>query len=548
MTSRTEWWKQAVAYQVYVKSFFDSDGDGLGDLPGLISKLDYLRYLGVDLLWLTPVQLSPYRENGYDISDYQAIQPELGTLDDFGNLLKEAHARDIRIITDFVINHTSDLHPWFIESRSSRTNPRRDYYIWRDGKDGCEPNNWASHFSEAAWTFDEQTEQYYLHLFSKHQPDLNWNNPAVRDELQRMMKWWLDRGIDGFRLDAINLISKRQDFPDNSVNDRFFLSQQGSRMFSLDNFRNGPDLNDFLVELKTRVMDQYDCVTVGECAMLNVDDAVGFSAPATGSLDMTFLFEHTEHYNLVGKDPEKLKEIITRWQTDLHGRGWVGIAFNNHDQPRVVSCFGNDADYRKESAKLFAVLLLSLEGTPFIYQGEEIGMTSVTYDDIADYDDVATINEYAQKISDGIDPDIALDQVRAISRDRGRSPFQWNAEKAAGFTTGKPWIGINQNYAEVNLQRDLEDTDSVCHFYKKMIALRKLTPALVHGSFTRLDSPQELYVFERTFRDETVTVVLNPGDVAVSYTCDVQPKLSNYPTTDHGLVRPWEARILKSAR
>ncbi|MDX1522420.1 MAG: alpha-glucosidase, partial [Anaerolineae bacterium] len=349
MTHNPTWWKEAVAYQIYPKSFFDSNGDGIGDLPGIIAKLDYLQTLGVNLLWLTPVYRSPNDDNGYDISDYQAINPEYGTMADFERLLAEAHRRDMRIIMDLVINHTSDEHPWFEESRKSKDNPYRDYYIWRDGKDGREPNNWASHFTKSAWTFDERTNQYYLHLFSRKQPDLNWENPKMRADIQKMIKWWLDNGIDGFRLDAINLISKVPGLPDNKPDGRYVLGIDGDYIFSLDNFRNGPAFHNYLQELTRTVFSHYDVVTVGECALLTVDDTIDITAPERGELDMTFLFEHTEYYNLVEKDPQKLKEIITRWQTGLHQRGWVGIAFNNHDQPRVVSCFGNDAEYRVPS-------------------------------------------------------------------------------------------------------------------------------------------------------------------------------------------------------
>lgn len=542
----TSWWKEAVAYQIYPKSFFDSNGDGVGDLPGIITKLDYLQTLGVNLLWLTPVYRSPNDDNGYDISDYQAINPEYGTMADFEHLLAEAHQRDMRIIMDLVINHTSDEHPWFIESRQSKDNPYRDYYIWRDGKEDRQPNNWSSHFSKSAWTFDKQTNQYYLHIFSRRQPDLNWENPQMRADIQRMIQWWLDKGIDGFRLDAINLIAKVPGLPDNKPDGRYVLSIDGDYILSLDNFRNGPAFHDYMQELNRNVFSHYDVVTVGECALLTVEDTINITAPERGELDMTFLFEHTEYYNLVEKDPQKLKEIITRWQVSLHERGWTGIAFNNHDQPRVVSCFGNDSpEYRVPSAKLFGTLLLTLEGTPFIYQGEEIGMTSTYYETIAEYNDVATVNIYHEKMAAGADPRTVFDQVRETSRDRGRSPFQWDASENAGFTTGTPWIGSNHNYTEINLEHDQADKNSIFHYYRNMIALRKQTPALVYGQFVAQEVPEELFVYQRIYQDEAYQVVLNLSEQAVSYQTEGQLLIGNYEQAEPTKLQPYEARVYK---
>ena len=537
MTPQQTWWKEAIAYQIYPKSFFDSDGDGVGDIRGIIAKLDYLKTLGVNLLWLNPVYRSPDDDNGYDISDYQAINPQYGTMADFDHLLHEAHQRGMKIIMDLVINHTSDEHPWFIESRKSKDNPYRDYYIWRDGNAGRAPNNWGSHFSQSAWTFDEQTNQYYLHIFSRKQPDLNWENPNVRADIQRMMTWWLDKGIDGFRLDAINLISKAEGFPDNRGN--------GEYIFSIEHFKNGPAFHDYLREMRQNVFSRYEILTVGECVLLTVDDAIRITAPERKELDMTFLFEHTEYYNLVEKDPQQLKDILTRWQVGLHNRGWTGIAFNNHDQPRVVSCFGNDAEYRAPSAKLFATLLLTLEGTPFLYQGEEIGMTNTYYDSIAEYNDVATINFYKEQVAAGIDPHAAFEKAKHVSRDRGRSPYHWTAEAHAGFTTGKPWLKLNHNYATINLNNNLHDHNSVFSHYQNMIAIRKRTPALIYGEFLPQKSPDEVFAYQRAYRNESYQVALNLSEHAVSYSCEGRLIIGNYEEADPATLQPYEARLYK---
>lgn len=537
MTPQQTWWKEAIAYQIYPKSFFDSDGDGVGDIRGIIAKLDYLKTLGVNLLWLNPVYRSPDDDNGYDISDYQAINPQYGTMADFDHLLHEVHQRGMKIIMDLVINHTSDEHPWFIESRKSKDNPYRDYYIWRDGNAGRAPNNWGSHFSQSAWTFDEQTNQYYLHIFSRKQPDLNWENPNVRADIQRMMTWWLDKGIDGFRLDAINLISKAEGFPDNRGN--------GEYIFSIEHFKNGPAFHDYLREMRQNVFSRYEILTVGECVLLTVDDAIRITAPERKELDMTFLFEHTEYYNLVEKDPQQLKDILTRWQVGLHNRGWTGIAFNNHDQPRVVSCFGNDAEYRAPSAKLFATLLLTLEGTPFLYQGEEIGMTNTYYDSIAEYNDVATINFYKEQVAAGIDPHAAFEKAKHVSRDRGRSPYHWTAEAHAGFTTGKPWLKLNHNYATINLNNNLHDHNSVFSHYQNMIAIRKRTPALIYGEFLPQKSPDEVFAYQRAYRNESYQVALNLSEHAVSYSCEGRLIIGNYEEADPATLQPYEARLYK---
>jgi len=557
MENQQSWWKEAIAYQIYPKSFFDSNGDGIGDIPGITAKLDYLNNLGVNLLWLNPIYRSPDDDNGYDISDYQAINPQYGTMMDFERLLHEAHRRNMKIIMDLVINHTSDEHPWFIESRKSQDNPYRDYYIWRDGKEGGgAPNNWGSHFSQPAWTFDERTNQYYLHIFSRKQPDLNWENPNVRAEIQRMIAWWLDKGIDGFRLDAINLISKTPGLPDNREEGKLIFQThaqtglpdthgEGSYIFSIEHIKNGPAFHDYLRELRRNVFSRYDIVTVAECGLATIDDAIAVTAPERAELDMTFLFEHTEYYNLVERDPQQLKVILTNWQVGLHGRGWTGIAFNNHDQPRVVSCFGNDTTYRIPSAKLFATLLLTLEGTPFLYQGEEIGMTNTYYDHIAEYNDIATLNFYNEQVAAGVDPCVTFEKAKHASRDRSRSPFQWNAETHAGFTTGTPWLKPNRNYNTINLEHDRQQPDSIFSYYQRMIAIRKHAPALVHGEFIPLESPDEVFAYERIYHDESYHVVLNLSEHPIHYSCKGEVIIGNYEEPDSATLQPYEARLYK---
>jgi len=535
--SERAWWKEAVVYQIYPKSFYDSNGDGVGDLPGITARLDMLKTLGVDVLWLTPVYASPEVDNGYDISDYRAINPKFGTMADFEQLLAEAHRRGMKVIMDLVVNHTSDQHPWFVASRSSKDNPYRDYYIWRDGREGREPNNWGGHFTQSAWSYDVATGQYYLHIFSPQQPDLNWENPVVRQEVRQIIEWWLDKGIDGFRLDAINLIAKAPGLPDNRGEGRY--------IFSIEHFCNQPRFHNYMQELNRVVFAKHDMLTVGECADLKVEDAIAVSAPERGELNMAFLFEHTDYYNMVGKDAQKLKEILTRWQQGLHGRGWAGIAFNNHDQPRVVSCFGDDSRYRVESAKLFATLLLTLEGTPFLFQGEEIGMTNVVYATIGEYNDVQTVNLYRERVAAGEEPRAVFEAVRATSRDRGRSPYQWRAAANAGFTTGAPWIGVNPNYLDINLKDNLADLDSVFHYYRRLIALRKATPALIYGEFISMEAPEQLYVFQRVYTGQRLQVVLNLSDQVVEYACAGRRIIGNYPTSGKERLQPYETGVFQ---
>lgn len=547
----SKWWKASVAYQIYPRSFYDSNGDGIGDLPGILQKLDYLKTLGVDLLWLNPIYASPDVDNGYDISDYLAIHPQFGTMADVECLIEEAHRRGMRIIMDLVINHTSDQHPWFIESRKSRDNPYRDFYIWRDGKNGREPNNWQAHFNKSAWTFDESTSQYYLHTFSPYQPDLNWENPKVRAALYEMIEAWLKKGIDGFRLDAISFISKAPGFPDHPGLDAY--------IFDRKNMIHGPEYHAYLRELYQSVLSKYDIVTVGECLDLTVESAIEMAAPERNELNMPFLFEHISETIKGGKNPQRLKEILTRWQLELHEKAWSGPVFNNHDLPRVVSTFGDDTQYREASAKLFGTLLLTLEGTPFIYQGEEIGMTNVVFSTIADYRDIDTLNTYHALVEEkGVDSATALAIIHATSRDNARTPMQWDDSPHAGFSTVEPWIKVNPNYTTINVQKSIADSNSIFAYYQKLIQLRKNHLGLVYGQYELfLDEHPEIYCFARTLDDDRLLVILNCTTrqpiLALPATIEIAaPELliSNYPvdSADNlhmGVLRPYEARVYR---
>jgi oligo-1,6-glucosidase len=557
------WWKESVVYQIYPRSFCDSNGDGVGDLRGIISKLDYLKDLGIDVVWLSPVYKSPNDDNGYDISDYRAIMDEFGTLADWEELLAGMHARGIKLVMDLVVNHTSDEHPWFVESRKSVDNPYRDYYIWRPPKDGREPNNWASYFSPSAWQIDETTGEYYLHLFSRKQPDLNWENPKVRAEVFEIMRWWLDKGIDGFRMDVINLISKAPGLPDAPVvtPDRY---QWGGECFT-----NGPRLFEFLQEMKEQVLAKYDILTVGETPAVTPQDAIALTHEETGFLSMVFQFEHMDldavreggltRPQLPHWDLREMKQVMTRWQKGLEGRGWNSLYLSNHDQPRSVSRFADDGRYRVESAKMLATFLHFQQGTPYIYQGEEIGMTNVAFESIDDYRDIATRHLYREAVeAHGVDPQLALAVVHARSRDNARTPMQWDDGPQAGFTTGEPWIRVNPNHTAINVAQALADPNSVLHYYRQLIRLRRENPIMVYGAYDLIlaDHPQ-IYAFTRTLGDDRLLVILNfSGDAPIfvlpdllaSY--DKQPLIGNYQVDpaekiDRLTLRPYEARVYR---
>jgi len=556
------WWKEIVVYQIYPRSFKDSNGDGIGDLHGIIQKLDYLKELGVDVIWLSPVYKSPNDDNGYDISDYQDIMDEFGTLADWEELLAEMHKRGIKMLMDLVVNHTSDEHPWFVESRKSKDNPYRDFYIWRPGRDGHEPNNWRSHFSGSAWQYDETTDEYYLHLFTKKQPDLNWENPKVREEVYKMMDWWLQKGVDGFRMDVINMISKVAGLPDVTPNndDRY---QYGGQYFC-----NGPRMMVYLTEMKRRVLSKYDVMTVGETPNVSTEDAVMIVHGETGALNMVFQFEHMGLDSTDGEGSRRsvkrwkladLKAVTTRWQKDLEKNAWNSIYLANHDQPRAVSRFGNDRQFRVESAKMLATFTHMLQGTPYVYQGEEIGMTNVPFESIDDYRDVETLNMYKEMVEEkGVDPDDMLKIFHAKSRDNARTPVQWDDTDQAGFTAGTPWIKVNPNYKEINVAQALADPDSVLHYYKKLIQLRKENLIIVYGKYDLiLDAHKEIYAFTRTLDDDRLLIILNfsenmpefdlPENITYS-TSDLL--ISNYKVDSSDdiykiTLRPYEARVYR---
>jgi oligo-1,6-glucosidase len=550
------WWTSAVVYQVYPRSFADSDGDGIGDLGGIRSKLDYLAELGVDAVWLSPVYPSPQHDNGYDISDYQEIEPVFGSLAEFDLLLAEAHERGIKIVMDLVVNHTSDEHAWFRESRSSLTNPKRDWYWWRQPRaDGGPPNGWRSAFSGPAWTLDEATGEYYLHLFAKQQPDLNWENPEVRQAVYAMMNWWLDRGVDGFRMDVINFIAKQVGLIDGPAP----ATGGGSPM--------GAQIHDFLQEMHREVFDGRDGghLTVGEMPGVSPDDALLFTDPARREVDMIFQFEHVgldqgEHkFDVLPRSLPALKQNLSRWQEGLAETGWNSLYLNNHDQPRLVSRFGNDTEYRYESATLWALVLHLHRGTPYIYQGEEIGMTNVRFDSIDDYRDLESLNHYREAVEEfDLDPGTVLAGVQTMGRDNARTPMQWDASPQAGFTTGTPWLAVNPNSTRVNVAADLASERSVFRFYQRLIALRHESAVVALGDFVLLEPDHEsLYAFTRSQGDETLLVVANASDAPLTdpLPLDVSGAelvLANYPArTDAAapaatpVLRPWEARLYR---
>lgn len=511
------WWKESVVYQIYPRSFYDSNGDGIGDLRGIIQKLDYLSELGIDVVWLSPVYKSPNDDNGYDISDYQNIMDEFGTLADWEELISEMHQRGIKLVMDLVVNHSSDEHSWFLESRQSKKNPYRDYYIWRPGKNGHEPNNWASFFSGSVWQYDPKSEEYYLHLFSTKQPDLNWENPKVRQEVFDMMTWWLKKGVDGFRMDVINLISKvylsNGDLPDGEIvnHERY---QSGWKYYA-----HGPRFLEFLGEMRDQVLSNYDVLTVGETPGATTEQAAAITNEQSGALSMVFQFEHMgldsqpgkSKWDLKSLDLLELKHCMTRWQKDLDGRGWNSLYLSNHDQPRTVSRFGDDTKYRVESAKMLGTFLHFQQGTPYIYQGEEIGMTNVRFPSISEYKDIETLNWYREEVNErGRDPHDAMQSIHAKGRDNARTPLQWNRSANAGFTDGIPWLKVNPNYPEINVEQSLADPNSIFHYYKKLIKLRRQLPVMVYGKYNLIlpDHPQ-IVAYTRSFDTDQLLVICN---------------------------------------
>lgn len=522
-----DWWKKSTVYQIYPRSFMDSNGDGIGDIRGIIQKLDYLHELGVDILWLSPVYDSPNDDNGYDIRDYYKIMNEFGTMADFDELLEKVHARDMKLVMDLVVNHTSDEHAWF------KDHP--NFYIWRD-----QPTNWRSFFGGTTWEYQKERNQYYLHLFSKKQPDLNWENPELRNAVYEMMRWWLDKGVDGFRMDVINMISKNPDMKDAPNGD-------GSSQFM-----NGPNVHTYLKEMNKFVLSQYDIVTVGESPGTTPKEARDYTAAQNQELNMIFTFEHMdldqasgEKWDLKPLDLIDLKENLEKWQHGLHNEGWNSLYWNNHDQPRIVSRFGDDQDWRVESAKMLATCLHFMQGTPYIYQGEELGMTNVRFDLIEDYQDIETVNMYQEKREAGVSHDDIMTKIYAKGRDNARTPMQWSAEPNGGFTTGTPWLKVNPNYKDINALQH-KDPDSIYQYYKKLIGLRKNMDIITHGDFELLHREDpDVFAYTRTWNDEKLTVYCNFSSQPKSVTLpEGKILIGNYaPNNSKGLLQPYEAIV-----
>ena len=535
-TDKKQWWKNAVIYQIYPRSFQDSNGDGIGDLQGIIRRLGYLEELGVDAIWLSPVYKSPMDDNGYDISDYQDIDPVFGNLKDMEQLIEEAGKHHIRIIMDLVLNHTSDEHKWFLEAKKSRENPYHDYYVWADGEEGTYPNDMKASFGGPAWEWVPEIQQYYFHQFSVKQPDLNWDNPKVREEIYRMIRWWMDKGAGGFRLDVIDQIAK---VPEKKITN------------------NGPRLHEFLREMSRETFQKADLITVGEAWGATPENAKLFSNPDGSELSMVFQFEHIcldqqegkEKWDLAPLSLQKLKKVLTRWQTELYGCGWNSLFWNNHDLPRIVSRWGNDGEYRETSAKMLGTLLHGMQGTPYIYQGEELGMTNVKYA-LDEYQDIETLNMYRERKEKGYKETDIMASIYAKGRDNARTPMQWDATENAGFTKGVPWIKVNPNYKEINAASQTEDKTSVYHYYKRLIALRKKYDVFVEGHFRmRHEEDENIFAYLREAKEQDLLVICNFYEKTIQCPLDELRRkgillITNYKETeDDSILRPYEARI-----
>lgn len=549
---KRNWWKEAVAYQVYPRSFNDSNGDGIGDLPGLIEKLDYLENLGIDVIWLSPMYPSPNDDNGYDISDYKGIMSEFGTMDDFDQLLSSIHQRGMKLILDLVVNHTSDEHPWFIESKSSKASAKRDWYIWADPKpDGSEPNNWESIFNGSTWEFDESTKQYYFHLFSKKQPDLNWEKPDVRQAVFDMMNWWFEKGIDGFRVDAITHIKKNFEAGDLPIPD----GKKFAPAFDVD--MNQPGIQEWLQEMKDKSLSRYDIMTVGEANGVTPNDAEEWVGEEKGKFNMIFQFEHLGLWSTGDTkfDVKAYKQVLNRWQKQLENVGWNALFIENHDQPRRVSTWGDDKNYWYESATSHATAYFLQQGTPFIYQGQEIGMTNYPFESIESFNDVAVKTEYQIVKKEGGDVNQLLDKYKMENRDNARTPMQWNNSINGGFTTGKPWFHVNPNYTEINVKQQLNDKFSILSYYKALIQLKKSDLIYTYGKFSMVDAENEqIFAYTRSFKNNTVLIVANltneVSELNLPFELDISSvdiKLHNYHLNDINLdhIKPYEAFVVE---
>lgn len=552
--ANSDWWKKSVVYQVYPRSYQDSNNDGIGDLPGLTSRLEYIKDLGADVIWLNPIYKSPDKDNGYDISDYRSIQPQYGTMADFDELLQKAHVLGLKIMMDLVVNHTSDQHKWFQESRKSKDNPYRDYYVWRDPVDGHAPNNWGSYFNGSTWKFDETTGQYYLHLFAEGQPDLNWENPKVRDEVWNIMRFWLDKGVDGFRMDVINLISKPAGLPDGQKAPDEKYADVGKVV------ADGPRLNEFLQEMNQKVLSKYDVMTVGEMPDSTPEDAIKYTGLDSHELNMVFQFDHV---GLAGNPDQRLgkwydqpikltelKQSLSKWETELNGKGWNSLYWNNHDQPRVVSRFAtDDPKFRVRAAKMLGTTLHMMQGTPYVYEGEELGMTNVHYTKLSQYEDLESLNAYHEFVDDEkiVEAEPMLKYLSYKSRDNARTPMQWDSNQNAGFTSGKPWFDLNPNYQEINARDQIEDSDSVFSYYKKLIELRHNSDLIIYGDYELLDpDDEEVFAYKRRYNGETLLVISNFTDQKVTRDYgqhDGKLLIGNYSDDENMEIRPYESKV-----
>ncbi|BDR56784.1 glycoside hydrolase family 13 protein [Xylocopilactobacillus apis] len=549
----SDWWKKSVVYQIYPKSFQDTNGDGIGDLQGIIEHLDYLEKLGVDVLWLNPVYKSPQVDNGYDIADYREIDPIFGTMEDFDQLLESAHEHHLKIVMDLVVNHTSSKHPWFKEAKKSRENKYHDYFIWRESKNNQEPNNWGASFGGSAWEYVDEVAQYYLHLFAKEQPDLNWENPKVRFEVYDLMKYWLNKGIDGFRMDVINLISKSS-YDDVTPKPGQKYSDYRPRV------ANGPKAHEYLHEMNQEVLSKYDIMTVGEMPSTSPAEASKYTNPKNEELNMIFEFEHMgiDRDPVYGKYTDKrfklidLKKVLSKWQMELADKGgWNSLYWSNHDQPRAVSRFGSEK-YRVESAKMLGTLLHFMQGTPYIFEGEEIGMTNVHFPSISDYDDIDTLNAYkVLRETHGLSNEEAMKGIYAQSRDNARTPMPWNSQTNGGFTGGKPWLQLNPNYNEINVQNTLADPNSIFYYYQKLIQLRHDLAIITTGNYTLLDPDNpDLFIYTREQDSEGLLVVCNFSEKEINYEIPPEYKngsilIGNYSDSAMGHLKPYEAIVIK---
>lgn len=544
------WWKEGVVYQVYPRSFNDTNNDGIGDIPGVIEKLDYIKSLGVDIIWLCPVYKSPNDDNGYDIADYRNIMDEFGTMADFDALLAGVHKRGMKLIMDLVVNHSSDEHAWFEESKKSKDNPYRDYYIWKPGVNGGPPTDWQGFFGGSTWEYDKNTEEYYLHMFTVKQPDLNWENPKVRKEVQDLVRYWFEKGIDGFRMDVISLISKRQEYA-NMVSPLFNVAVEKQ-------YANGPRIHEFLLELNKEVLSQFDIMTVGEGPGITLEHGLDYVGEDRNELNMVFHFDHMfmnmgegGRFDPLPIDFQEFKDVFTRWDENLKDKGWGSIFLGNHDFPRMVSRFATDGPHREKASKLLATLLMTLRGTPYVYQGDEIGMTNVAFEDPADYKDVETLNWFKSLEAEGKDPKNHLNTVHEIGRDNARTPVQWADEKNAGFTNGEPWIKVNPNYPDINVEDQERNINSILNYFRKAIQFRKERKTFVYGDYepVQKDHPQ-IFAYRRWDETNEFLVVLNFSDEIVDFDpiiTGLELLLYNYTdATEDLLMRPWEAKVFRA--